>query len=97
MGKIWIDNIRRQMFAKAEIERRALKSITMSSRLPLSVRQAAQKQLAEMPYNTSASRIRMRCVLTGRPRAVCRHTRLSRIMFRYHASEGMLPGVWKAR
>lgn len=97
MGKMWMDKIRRELFANAEVQRRALKSITMSSRLPMSVRLAAQKQLAEMPYNTSASRIRMRCVLTGRPRAVCRHTRMSRIMFREHASDGLLPGVWKAR
>lgn len=97
MGKVWMDKIRRELFANAEIQRRALKSITMSSRLPLSVRQAALKQLAEMPVNTHPSRIRMRCVLTGRPRAVCRHTRLSRIKFREHASEGLLPGVWKAR
>lgn len=69
----------------------------MSSRLPLTVRLEAQKKLAEMPYNTGVSRIRMRCVLTGRPRAVCRHTKMSRIMFRELASDGAIPGVWKAR
>lgn len=97
MGKVWMDKIRRELFANAELQRRALKSITMSSRLPLTVRLAAQRKLAEMPYNTSASRIRMRCIETGRPRAVCRHTRLSRIAFREHVSDGMFPGVWKAR
>lgn len=97
MGKIWMDKLRREMFSNAEIQRRALKSIVMSSRLPLSVRLAAQKQLAEMPKNTSATRIRMRCVLTGRPRAVCSVTKLSRIKFRELASDGELPGIWKAR
>lgn len=97
MRRAWQDKIRRRLFADAELQRKALKSITMSSRLPLSVRLAAQKQLQEMPNNTCPSRIRMRCKLTGRPRAVCRYTGLSRIMFRQLASHGELPGVWKAR
>lgn len=97
MGKIHMDQVRRRMFAAAEIPRLVLKSIVMSSRLPPSVRQAAQNRLAEMPFNTSPTRIRMRCVLTGRPRAVDSKTRLSRIKFRELASEGSLPGIWKAR
>lgn len=97
MGKIHMDQVRRKMFAEAEVPRLVLKSIVMSSRLPPSIRHAAQRQLAEMPSNTSATRIRMRCVLTGRPRAVDKRTGLSRIMFRKLASEGQLPGVWKAR
>jgi len=96
MGKVAMDVARRRMFAEAEIPRLVLKSITMSSRLPASVRLAAQKQLAEMPYNTSASRIRSRCVITGRPRAVDTRTGLSRIAFRDLASNGLLPGIWKA-
>lgn len=92
-----MDRIRREMFAKAEVKRLVLKSIVMSSRLPMSVRQAATKQLAEMPYNTSATRIRMRCIITGRPRAVDTFTGLSRIMFREMARKGELPGIWKAR
>lgn len=91
-----MDKVRRNLYADTEIQRKALKSITMSSRVPLSVRQAAQKQLQEMPNNSCASRIRMRCIMTGRPRAVCRLTRLSRNMFRHHASDGNIPGVWKA-
>lgn len=96
MGKVAMDMARRRMYAENEIPRLVLKSITMSSRLPASVRLAAQKKLAEMPFNTSATRIRQRCVLTGRPRAVDTATKMSRIMFRQLASEGKLPGIWKA-
>lgn len=92
-----MDMVRRRLFAAAEPSRMVLKSIVMSSRLPWSVRQAAQRTLAEKPNNTSATRIRMRCVITGRPRAVDSRTGLSRIMFRKLASDGLLPGVWKAR
>lgn len=97
MGKVAMDVARRKMFAKAEMTRNVLKSIVMSSRLPATIRQVAQQRLAEMPANTAATRIRMRCVLTGRPRAVDSRTGLSRIAFRELASNGKLPGIWKAR
>lgn len=97
MGKVAMDIVRRRMVADAEIPRLVLKSIAISTRLPHAVRMAASRQLADMPKNTSATRIRARCVLTGRPRAVDMDMRVSRIKFRELASDGMLPGVWKAR
>lgn len=92
-----MDMRRRMLFAQSEVGRRVLKSICMSSRLPRGVRQAAQRSLAEMDSNTAMTRIRMRCVVTGRARGVDSRTRLSRIEFRRLASEGKLPGIWKAR
>jgi small subunit ribosomal protein S14 len=41
-------------------------------------------------------RIRLRCRLCGRPRAVYRKFGLCRICFRNLASEGLIPGVKKA-
>jgi ribosomal protein S14 len=41
-------------------------------------------------------RIRMRCQLTGRPRAVYRKFGVCRIAFRDLASSGLIPGVRKA-
>lgn len=41
-------------------------------------------------------RIRRRCMLTGRPRAVYRKFGICRIMFREMASNGLIPGVRKA-
>jgi small subunit ribosomal protein S14 len=41
-------------------------------------------------------RIRMRCRLCGRPRAVYRKFGLCRICFRGMASDGLIPGVTKA-
>jgi len=41
-------------------------------------------------------RIRMRCKLCGRPRAVYRKFGICRICFRNLASDGMIPGVKKA-
>ena len=41
-------------------------------------------------------RIRMRCKLCGRPRAVYRKFGICRICFRDMASNGLIPGVTKA-
>ena len=41
-------------------------------------------------------RIRMRCRLCGRPRAVYRKFGICRICFRNMASDGLIPGVTKA-
>ena len=41
-------------------------------------------------------RIRMRCKICGRPRAVYRKFGICRICFRDMASDGLIPGVRKA-
>jgi ribosomal protein S14 len=41
-------------------------------------------------------RIRLRCRLCGRPRAVYRKFGICRICFRNMASDGLIPGVMKA-
>lgn len=97
MGKVAMDKLRRRLFAEKEVQRLALKSIALSTRLPRAVRLAATTQLAALPANTSATRIRSRCILSGRARAVNSQLRLSRIEFRRLASDGELPGIWKAR
>lgn len=92
-----MDMARRRMVRDAEIPRLVLKSIIMSTRLPTAVRAAAQRQLAEMPPNTRPGRIRMRCVVTSRPRAVFSDLGISRLVFRELASLGKLPGICKKR
>lgn len=52
--------------------------------------------LAKLPRNSSPTRLKNRCVETGRPRAYMRTFGLSRIAFREHASKGEIPGVTKA-
>jgi small subunit ribosomal protein S14 len=57
---------------------------------------AAQKKLAKLPRNSSAVRIRNRCMLSGRPRAYNRKFGVSRIQFRELALAGKIPGVTKS-
>jgi small subunit ribosomal protein S14 len=56
----------------------------------------AQLKLARLPRNSSATRVRNRCQLSGRPRGVYRKFRLSRIAVRELASSGLIPGMVKS-
>lgn len=52
--------------------------------------------LAKLPRNASPTRLKNRCIETGRPHAYMRTFGLSRLSFREHASKGEIPGVTKA-
>lgn len=52
--------------------------------------------LQKLPRNSSPTRLRSRCSLTGRGRAVYRKFGLCRNVFRQMALEGKIPGVRKA-
>jgi small subunit ribosomal protein S14 len=56
----------------------------------------AVNALARLPRNSSATRIRNRCAMSGRPRGFLRHFGLSRIALRDMALNGFIPGVRKA-
>jgi len=49
-----------------------------------------------VPRNSSATRIRNRCEMTGRPRSVYRKNKLSRIALRELGSKGLVPGLVKS-
>jgi len=56
----------------------------------------AYQMLAKLPRDSSATRYRNRCGVTGRPRAYFRKFAMSRIAVRELAHQGELPGVRKA-
>jgi small subunit ribosomal protein S14 len=90
-------NQKRQKLVKQMAAKRSrLKDIATDRSLSSEERFEAQLKLAEMPRNASATRIRNRCQLTGRPRAVYRKFKLSRIALRDLASTGQIPGMVKA-
>jgi len=90
------NNRRRRMAKKFADRRAALKAITRDKKLPMEERFAATLKLAELPRNSSKTRIRNRCELTGRPRAYYRKHRLSRIALRELGSKGLIPGLVKS-
>jgi len=52
--------------------------------------------LAKLPRNSSPTRLKNRCVESGRPRSYMRTFGLSRLSFREHANKGEIPGVTKS-
>lgn len=52
--------------------------------------------LQKLPRNSSPTRLRNRCVVTGRGRGVYKKYGLCRNMFRLLALEGKIPGMRKA-
>jgi small subunit ribosomal protein S14 len=90
------NNRRRKMSKQFANRRKRLKAIVQDKKLPVEDRFAATLKLAELPRNSSATRIRNRCEMTGRPRAYYRKHRLSRIALRELGSKGLIPGLVKS-
>ena len=87
---------RQQLVTKYAGKRAALKAIVANADLPMEERFKATLKLAELPRNSSATRLHNRCQLTGRPHAYYRKLKLSRIMLRDLASFGRIPGMVKS-
>ena len=77
-------------------KRAALKATANDESLPLEERFDARLKLAELPRNSSPTRIRNRCKMTGRPRAYYRKLQMSRIALRSLGSLGQVPGLVKS-
>lgn len=90
-------NLKREKLSRKFAAKRAdLKRKSKDMALSPEERQAARESLAQLPRNSSPVRLRLRCVVSGRPRAVYKEFNLSRIAFRELALKGELPGVHKA-
>lgn len=57
---------------------------------------ALHRQIQQLPRNSSRTRLRNRCWVTGRPRGVYKDFGLSRNVMREWAHQGLLPGVVKS-
>ncbi|HPO61964.1 MAG TPA: 30S ribosomal protein S14 [Candidatus Kapabacteria bacterium] len=75
---------RKRLAAKYEAKREELKSLQDF------------EGLQKLPRNSSKTRIRNRCTLTGRGKGVYKKFGLCRNMFRQLALEGKIPGIRKA-
>jgi small subunit ribosomal protein S14 len=92
-----LKNKRRAALVKRmSAKRTRLKAIAEDRSLSPEDRFAARLKLAELPRNSSATRIRNRCELTGRPRGNYRKFKLSRMALRALASAGQIPGMVKS-
>ena len=90
------NNRRRKLTDQYAAKRKALKAIVMDQKLPIEERFRAQLKLAALPRNSAKTRIRNRCEVTGRPRAVYRKLGMSRIALRELGNSGVIPGLVKS-
>ena len=90
-------NNRRIMLSNKYYKKRSsLKKIIMDKKLPLEERFKAQQKLSNLPRNSAKNRVRNRCEITGRPHAVYRKLKISRIALRKLGLEGKIPGMVKS-
>ncbi|NUR39610.1 MAG: 30S ribosomal protein S14 [Streptomyces sp.] len=90
-------NERRQEIVARYAERRAeLKEIIRRPSSTETERQDARRELGRQPRDASATRVRNRDQVDGRPRGYFRAFGLSRVSLREQAHAGYLPGVRKS-
>lgn len=77
-------------------KRAAIKARIRNPGLSLEERREALLELQRLPRDSSPSRLRNRCKLTGRPRGYYRKFGLSRSKLRDTVMRGEAPGVTKA-
>jgi small subunit ribosomal protein S14 len=87
---------RQQMVKQHAAKRAALKAVVNDQSVAIEERFKATLKLAQLPRNSSATRLHNRCELTGRPKAYYRKLKLSRIMLRELSSFGQIPGMVKS-
>ena len=90
------NNRRIKLSNKYYKKRSSLKKIIMDKKLPLEERFKAQQKLSKLPRNSAKNRVRNRCEITGRPHAVYRKLKISRIALRKLGLEGKIPGMVKS-
>ena len=90
-------NKKREKMAKQYAPRRAkLKALIKDQNATPEDRFEAVLKLAQLPRNSSATRIRLRCAVTGRSRGNYRKFKLCRIQLRELGHRGQIPGMVKS-
>jgi len=95
-SKIVKNEQRRVLVERFAARRKELRDVMRSASSSPEEKEAAQAKLLKLPRDVNPNRIRNRCVLTGRPRAVYRKFGVSRVVFRELSLMGEIPGVRKA-
>lgn len=89
------DSKRRKLFKQYELKRKVLKSTILNENVDLREKFFTQLLLTKLPKNSSVTRIKNRCVLTGRSQSVYRKFKLSRIQIKTQLDKNNLTGLKK--
>jgi small subunit ribosomal protein S14 len=84
---------RAKLVKKYAAKRAELKKQMLDTSLSAEQREAAAKKFHALPRDSSPTRLRNRCELTGRPHGYYRKFGLSRNKLREHAMKGDIPGL----
>ncbi len=95
-SKVVKNDRRREIVARYAERRAELKKTIAAPASTDADREAAARELRRQPRDASATRIRNRDVVDGRPRGYFRAFGLSRLRLREMAHRGELPGVRKS-
>lgn len=95
-SKIAKNGKRLEIVARYAARRAELKEVIRRPTSTAAEREAAQRELRAQPRDASATRVRNRDQVDGRPRGYFRTFGLSRVSLRAHAHAGHLPGVRKS-
>ena len=87
---------RTKLVKRFATKRAALKATIRNVKSSDEERAAAQEKLNSLPRDSSPSRLRNRCAITGRPHGVYRKFGLGRNKLREAAMKGEIPGLTKA-
>jgi small subunit ribosomal protein S14 len=90
------NNHRKALVKKFAGKRARLLAIANDNTQSMDERFLARLKLAELPRNSAPNRVRNRCEVTGRPRAVYRKLKMSRIALRELGNKGLVPGLVKS-
>ena len=90
------ENKRNKLVDKYEVKRRALKEIIRDPKTSIEDQEVALLKLQKLPRDSSPSRQRNRCNVTGRPHGVYRKFGLGRNKLREATMRGDVPGLSKA-
>jgi small subunit ribosomal protein S14 len=90
------NKLRRKLVKQYAGRRERLLAVANDESKSMEERFEARLKLAELPRNSSPTRIRNRCEVTGRPRAYYRKLGMSRIALRELGSKGLIPGLVKS-
>ncbi len=95
-GKIEHNEKRKKLAARYAKRRAELKEIIRSPKTSDEERFDAGLKLQKLPRNSSPTRVRNRCRISGRPRGYYRKFQLSRIALRDHGLRGEIAGLTKS-
>ncbi|MFI6343943.1 30S ribosomal protein S14 [Streptomyces sp. NPDC050560] len=95
-AKVVKNEKRKEIVARYAARRAELKEILRSPASGEAERDAARRELRRQPRDASATRVRNRDAVDGRPRGHLRKFGLSRVRVRQQAHAGFLPGVTKS-